>query len=173
MADSGKAKQAYGRAADEGGRNGRVGLRGGRPWGGDGAADVLIRGGVVEQIGPRVAAASTDVLDVTGLLMLPGLVERTAIWTRRCHAYGLGQADASTQDRVVALLAEAGVAIVTAAVYDFRWHRSADSAQPASPSHVDTTVFETCGARTAAGTCSSERCILRIGVRSGATTTSP
>jgi cytosine deaminase len=35
------------------------------------------------------------------------------------HAYGLGQADAATQERLAVLLADAGVGIVTAAVYDF------------------------------------------------------
>jgi cytosine deaminase len=35
------------------------------------------------------------------------------------HAYGLGQADEATQDRIAGRLAEAGVALVTAAVYSF------------------------------------------------------
>jgi cytosine deaminase len=35
------------------------------------------------------------------------------------HAYGLGQADEATQDRIAVRLAEAGVALVTAAVYSF------------------------------------------------------
>jgi cytosine/creatinine deaminase len=35
------------------------------------------------------------------------------------HAYGLGQAGSATQERIAARLAEAGVAVVTAAVYDF------------------------------------------------------
>jgi cytosine/adenosine deaminase-related metal-dependent hydrolase len=35
------------------------------------------------------------------------------------HAYGLGQAAPAEQDRLAAMLAEAGVTIVTAAVYDF------------------------------------------------------
>jgi cytosine/adenosine deaminase-related metal-dependent hydrolase len=35
------------------------------------------------------------------------------------HAYGLGQADEATQDRIAGRLAEAGVAVVTAAVYSF------------------------------------------------------
>ncbi|MFG3689701.1 amidohydrolase [Micromonospora sp. NPDC047740] len=35
------------------------------------------------------------------------------------HAYGLGQADEVTQERLAVRLAEAGVALVTAAVYDF------------------------------------------------------
>jgi cytosine deaminase len=35
------------------------------------------------------------------------------------HAYGLGQADEATQDRIVGRLAAAGVALVTAAVYSF------------------------------------------------------
>jgi cytosine deaminase len=44
-----------------------------------------------------------------------GLRGRVAV----SHAYGLGQADAATQARLADLLAAAGVAIVTAAVYDF------------------------------------------------------
>jgi cytosine deaminase len=35
------------------------------------------------------------------------------------HAYGLGQADEATQDRIAVRLAAAGVAVVTAAVYNF------------------------------------------------------
>jgi cytosine/creatinine deaminase len=35
------------------------------------------------------------------------------------HAYALGQADGTTQQRIAERLAEAGVAVVTAAVYDF------------------------------------------------------
>ncbi|MGN9908184.1 amidohydrolase [Phytohabitans sp. LJ34] len=35
------------------------------------------------------------------------------------HAYALGQADGATQERIAGRLAEAGVAVVTAAVYDF------------------------------------------------------
>jgi cytosine deaminase len=44
-----------------------------------------------------------------------GLRGRVAV----SHAYGLGQADAATQARLADLLAAAGVAIVTAAVYGF------------------------------------------------------
>jgi cytosine deaminase len=44
-----------------------------------------------------------------------GLRGRVAV----SHAYGLGQADGSTQDRIADVLAAAGVAVVTAAVYDF------------------------------------------------------
>jgi cytosine deaminase len=50
-------------------------LRGGLPWGVDGSADVLLRGGVVERIAPEVDAPSATTLDVTGMLILPGLVE--------------------------------------------------------------------------------------------------
>jgi cytosine/creatinine deaminase len=44
-----------------------------------------------------------------------GLSGRVAV----SHAYGLGQADEATQERVADLLAVAGVSLVTAAVYDF------------------------------------------------------
>ena len=51
-------------------------LRGGRPWGLGGAADVLIGGGVVERVGLDLAVPDgAEVIDVTGLLLLPGLVE--------------------------------------------------------------------------------------------------
>jgi cytosine deaminase len=50
-------------------------LRGGRPWGGAGAADILVRGGVVDRIEPRIDEPGVEVLDVSGRLVLPGLVE--------------------------------------------------------------------------------------------------
>ncbi|MEH1122977.1 amidohydrolase family protein [Micromonospora sp. CPCC 206061] len=50
-------------------------LRGGRPWGSDGPMDVLIRAGVIERIERRVDVPDADVLDVSGRLVLPGLVE--------------------------------------------------------------------------------------------------
>ncbi len=50
-------------------------LRGGWPWGLDGAADVLIRGGVIDQLGSGLDPGSADVFDVAGKLVLPGLVD--------------------------------------------------------------------------------------------------
>jgi cytosine/creatinine deaminase len=50
-------------------------LRGGRPWGHDGAADVLVRDGRIERIGRGLHAADAEVLDVEGMLLLPGLVD--------------------------------------------------------------------------------------------------
>jgi cytosine/creatinine deaminase len=50
-------------------------LSGGRPWGLDGPADVLIRDGAIERIEPGIAAGDTDVIDVSGRLVLPGLVD--------------------------------------------------------------------------------------------------
>ena len=52
-------------------------LRGGRLWGRDDpAADILVKGGVIERIGPGLGApAGAEVLDVSGRLVLPGLVE--------------------------------------------------------------------------------------------------
>ncbi len=50
-------------------------LRGGRPWGSDGKGDVLVRDGLVAQVGPGIDAPAAEVLDVTGLLVLPGLVD--------------------------------------------------------------------------------------------------
>src|SRR5262245_20325293 len=52
-------------------------LRGGRLWGRDDpAADILVKGGVIERIGPGLEApAGAEVLDVSGRLVLPGLVD--------------------------------------------------------------------------------------------------
>jgi cytosine deaminase len=52
-------------------------LRGGRLWGRDGpAADILVKGGVIDRIGPGLEApAGAEVLDVSGRLVLPGLIE--------------------------------------------------------------------------------------------------
>jgi cytosine deaminase len=51
-------------------------LRGGRPWGLNGVADVLIDGGLIGQIGPDLTVPDgAEVIDVTGRLLLPGLVE--------------------------------------------------------------------------------------------------
>ena len=51
-------------------------LRGGRPWGVDAPADVLIREGVIEQIGPDLRAdPAAEVVDVPGRLLLPGLID--------------------------------------------------------------------------------------------------
>ena len=49
-------------------------LRGGRPWGLDAPADVLVRGGVIERIEPGLFA-DIEVLDVSDRLVLPGLVD--------------------------------------------------------------------------------------------------
>src|SRR5262249_26656135 len=51
-------------------------LRGGRPWGVDAPADVLIREGVIELIGPGLRAdPAAEVVDVPGRLLLPGLID--------------------------------------------------------------------------------------------------
>jgi cytosine deaminase len=51
-------------------------LRGGRPWGLNGVADLLIDGGVIDQIGPDLAVPDgAEVIEMTGRLLLPGLVE--------------------------------------------------------------------------------------------------
>jgi cytosine deaminase len=59
-----------------------------------------------------------------GIWQLELIAERTAATglggrVTVSHAYGLGQADETTQDRIAARLAAAGVALVTAAVYSF------------------------------------------------------
>ncbi len=54
-------------------------LRGGRPWGHDGTADVVIRDGRIDSIGTSSRApdetVESNVVDVTGCVLLPGLVE--------------------------------------------------------------------------------------------------
>ncbi len=50
-------------------------LRGARPWGFDGPADVLVREGAIERIEPGIDPGDADVLDVADRLVLPGLVE--------------------------------------------------------------------------------------------------
>ncbi|MFD0686059.1 amidohydrolase family protein [Actinomadura fibrosa] len=50
-------------------------LRGGRPWGHDGPADVLIRDGLIARVGPDLDTPGAEVIDVAGRLVLPGLVE--------------------------------------------------------------------------------------------------
>ncbi|MQY10378.1 N-isopropylammelide isopropyl amidohydrolase [Streptomyces sp. RB5] len=50
-------------------------LRGGRVRGRDGRSDILVRDGVIRAIGPEVTAGDAEVVDVRGLLVLPGLVE--------------------------------------------------------------------------------------------------
>jgi cytosine/adenosine deaminase-related metal-dependent hydrolase len=50
-------------------------LRGARPWGVDGPADVLVREGVIERIEPGIDPGDAEVLDVGDRLVLPGLVD--------------------------------------------------------------------------------------------------
>jgi cytosine deaminase len=50
-------------------------LRGGRPWGRDEPADVLVRDGAIAEIGPGLQASGVEVVDVGDRLLLPGLVE--------------------------------------------------------------------------------------------------
>jgi cytosine/creatinine deaminase len=50
-------------------------LSGGRVWGLDGPADILVRDGAIERIEPGVAVGDADVIDVSGRLVLPGLVD--------------------------------------------------------------------------------------------------
>ena len=50
-------------------------LRGGRLWGLDGPADILVRDGVIARIEPGIAVGDTDMIDVSGRLVLPGLVD--------------------------------------------------------------------------------------------------
>jgi cytosine/adenosine deaminase-related metal-dependent hydrolase len=50
-------------------------LRGGLPWGFDAPADVLVRDGAIERIEPRVEPGGAETIDVSGRLVLPGLVD--------------------------------------------------------------------------------------------------
>jgi cytosine/creatinine deaminase len=50
-------------------------LRGGRPWGFDRPADILVRGGAIERIEPSIDLRDAEVLDVSGRVVLPGLVD--------------------------------------------------------------------------------------------------
>ena len=46
------------------------------PAGGrDGVADVLVRDGVVAEVGPDAGSASAEVIDADGLVLAPGLVD--------------------------------------------------------------------------------------------------
>jgi cytosine deaminase len=54
---------------------GELVLRGGRPWGSGAEADILVRAGVIERIEPDIEAPDAEEFDVSGRLVLPGLVE--------------------------------------------------------------------------------------------------
>jgi cytosine/creatinine deaminase len=50
-------------------------LRGGSPWGHPPGSDVLVRGGVIDRIEPGIDAPDAVAFDVSGQLVLPGLVD--------------------------------------------------------------------------------------------------
>ena len=50
-------------------------LRGGRPWGLDGPADILVRDGVIERMEADIDLGAAELLDVSGGLVLPGFVD--------------------------------------------------------------------------------------------------
>ncbi|MGW3958910.1 amidohydrolase family protein [Amycolatopsis sp. NPDC005003] len=50
-------------------------LRDGRPWGTGGPADLLVRDGVLAEVGPGIEAGDAEVVELGGRLVLPGLVE--------------------------------------------------------------------------------------------------
>ncbi|MBB5076538.1 amidohydrolase [Nonomuraea endophytica] len=50
-------------------------LRGGHPWGHGAPADILVGDGLIQEVGPALDAPAARVVDVTGQLVLPGLVE--------------------------------------------------------------------------------------------------
>ncbi|MFI6536845.1 amidohydrolase [Nonomuraea sp. NPDC050547] len=50
-------------------------LRGGHPWGQGAPADILVGDGLIQQVGAALDVPAAHVVDVTGQLVLPGLVE--------------------------------------------------------------------------------------------------
>jgi len=50
-------------------------LRGGRPWGHGGPADILMRDGVIDRIEPGLDVLDAETFDIAGRLVLPGLVD--------------------------------------------------------------------------------------------------
>ena len=79
--------------------------------------------GLAERHGVRIDLHLHDPGSL-GVFELELIIERTlaaglAGLVTVSHAYALGQADAATQDRLAAGLAEAGITITTAAVFDF------------------------------------------------------
>jgi cytosine deaminase len=82
-------------------------LRGGRLWGHDAPADVLVRAGVIDQVGPDLRAdPAAEVVDVAGRLLLPGLVEAhchldKTLFGRRWvpHSAGPALADRIAEER--------------------------------------------------------------------------
>ncbi|MFI6498759.1 amidohydrolase [Nonomuraea typhae] len=50
-------------------------LRGGRPWGLGAPADILVEDGLIRRVGPALDAPAARLVDVSGRLVLPGLVE--------------------------------------------------------------------------------------------------
>ena len=71
-------------------------IRGARRWGHDGAADVRLRDGLISEVGPSLAAApGAEVIDATGCLLLPGLVDAHAhldktLWGTPWHPHQAG-----------------------------------------------------------------------------------
>ena len=78
-------------------------LRGGCPWGVGAPADVLIREGVIERVGPDLRAdPAAEVVDVPGRLLLPGLIDalpRRQDVVRGTLGAALGRAGASGPHR--------------------------------------------------------------------------
>ena len=82
-------------------------LRGGRPWGRDEPADVLVRDGAIAEIGSGIEASGVAVVDVADRLLLPGLVEAHCHLDKTLyggpwvpHSAGDALADRIANDRV-------------------------------------------------------------------------
>lgn len=54
---------------------GNVLVRGGRPWGCPAVADLMVRDGSIAEIGPGLDGVGAQVVDISGSIVLPGLVE--------------------------------------------------------------------------------------------------
>jgi cytosine/adenosine deaminase-related metal-dependent hydrolase len=61
--------------AGEGAAEATLLLRGGTPWAHNDVADVLVREGRVAEIAPGIDAPSGEVIDVSGHMLLPGLID--------------------------------------------------------------------------------------------------
>ncbi|MGN6597940.1 MAG: dihydroorotase [Actinomycetes bacterium] len=89
------------------GASGSVLIRGANVVGGE-AADILIRDGIIAEIGPNVAATAGHVIDAAGLVALPGLVDL------HTHLREPGREDAETVETGTAAAALGGFTAVHA-----------------------------------------------------------
>ena len=97
-------------------------LRGGSPWGLDGTADVLIRNGRIAEIAAGIVpGADVEVIEISGRLVLPGLVEAhchidKTLFGRPWVPHSAGPALADRIDNERRRRSELGIPDVTAGV---------------------------------------------------------